>query len=277
MTCVILNVKGTLCRTRLGGRTRGQLASGQSRQSSADRDGCSRPDPPRRSRRPGRRGSDARGRSYPRRLLPALRFPRRPSRRGGRGGASARLKASRSGGAPGGPEALAATIDVYLSPLHRDKSETGCAVAALPTDIARSSQRARAAYTAQVRRYLDLLAGLTPAGEPDDPPSSWRRWSERSRWLVPSTIPGSPTRSWSGSPECCTATFKASAHRCQPDPQGHWTGACRHPGDTGRCSGSRRHPQAGRANQPRLTWAPARAPSPRQSGPPRSCPSLPRK
>ena len=70
----------------------------------------------------------------------------------------------------GGPEALAATIDGYLSPLHRDKPETGCAVAALPADIARSSQRARAAYTAQVRRYLDLLAGLTPAGEPDDPP-----------------------------------------------------------------------------------------------------------
>ena len=43
-------------------------------------------------------------------------------------------------------------------------------VAALPTDIARSSQRARAAYTAQVRRYLHLLNGLTPAGEPDDPP-----------------------------------------------------------------------------------------------------------
>src|SRR5580704_5075190 len=69
----------------------------------------------------------------------------------------------------GGPEALAATIDVYLSPLHRDKPETGCAVAALPADIARSSERARAAYTAQVRRYLDLLAGLTPAGDPDDP------------------------------------------------------------------------------------------------------------
>ena len=61
-------------------------------------------------------------------------------------------------------------IDVYLSPLHRDKPETGCAVAALPTDIARSSQRAREAYTAQVRRYLDLYAELTPGDDPDDPP-----------------------------------------------------------------------------------------------------------
>ena len=70
----------------------------------------------------------------------------------------------------GGPEALAMAIDAYLSPLHRDKPETGCAVAALPTDIARSSQRARAAYTAQVRRYLDLYAELTPGDDPDDPP-----------------------------------------------------------------------------------------------------------
>ena len=57
----------------------------------------------------------------------------------------------------------------YLSPIHRDKLETGCAVAALPTDIVRSSQRAWAAYTAQVRRYLDLFAALTPADDPDDP------------------------------------------------------------------------------------------------------------
>ena len=64
---------------------------------------------------------------------------------------------------------LAAAIDAYLSPLHRDKPETGCAVAALPADIARNSQRARAAYTEQVRRYLDLFADLTPGGDPDDP------------------------------------------------------------------------------------------------------------
>jgi Aldo/keto reductase family len=35
--------------------------------------------------------------------------------------------------------------------------------------VARSSPRARAAYTAQVRRYLDLFADLTPADDPDDP------------------------------------------------------------------------------------------------------------
>jgi TetR/AcrR family transcriptional repressor of nem operon len=68
-----------------------------------------------------------------------------------------------------GPEAaLAAIIDGYLSPLHRDKPETGCAVAALPTDIARADPRARTAYSHQVRRYLELLAELNPRCEPDE-------------------------------------------------------------------------------------------------------------
>jgi TetR/AcrR family transcriptional repressor of nem operon len=67
----------------------------------------------------------------------------------------------------GGPEALAAIIEGYLSRLHRDKPETGCAVAALPTDIARTDLRARAAYSRQVRTYIDLLAELTSARETD--------------------------------------------------------------------------------------------------------------
>jgi TetR/AcrR family transcriptional repressor of nem operon len=68
----------------------------------------------------------------------------------------------------GGSDALAAIIDGYLSRLHRDKPETGCAVAALPTDIVRSNARAREAYSRQVRSYIDLLAGLTPGGNSDD-------------------------------------------------------------------------------------------------------------
>ncbi|MEA2429510.1 MAG: TetR/AcrR family transcriptional regulator, transcriptional repressor for nem operon [Thermoleophilaceae bacterium] len=68
----------------------------------------------------------------------------------------------------GGSDALAAIIDGYLSRLHRDKPETGCAVAALPTDIVRSNTRAREAYSAQVRRYIDLLAGLTSDGDRDE-------------------------------------------------------------------------------------------------------------
>jgi TetR/AcrR family transcriptional regulator, transcriptional repressor for nem operon len=64
--------------------------------------------------------------------------------------------------------ALAAIIDGYLSPLHRDKPETGCAVAALPTDIVRADRRAKAAYCRQVRTYIDLLADLTPDHDADE-------------------------------------------------------------------------------------------------------------
>ena len=67
-----------------------------------------------------------------------------------------------------GSAALRAIIDGYLSRLHRDKPETGCAVAALPTDIVRSNPRAREAYSRQVRSYIDLLAGLTADGDRDD-------------------------------------------------------------------------------------------------------------
>jgi TetR/AcrR family transcriptional regulator, transcriptional repressor for nem operon len=62
----------------------------------------------------------------------------------------------------GGIPALTAIIDGYLSQLHRDKPESGCAVAALPSDVARGDQRTRDAYTAQVQRYLDLLDALLP-------------------------------------------------------------------------------------------------------------------
>jgi len=67
----------------------------------------------------------------------------------------------------GGTAALAAIIDGYLSRLHRDEPETGCAVAALrPTSFA--VIRARDAYSRQVRSYIDLLARLTSSGNPDD-------------------------------------------------------------------------------------------------------------
>lgn len=67
----------------------------------------------------------------------------------------------------GGIAGLTAIIDGYLSPLHRDKPETGCAVAALPAEIARGSARARQSYSRQVRRYLDLLVELGPSSDHD--------------------------------------------------------------------------------------------------------------
>ena len=40
-------------------------------------------------------------------------------------------------------------------------------MAALPTDVARCGPRARAAYSRQVRAYLELLTDLTPDRDPD--------------------------------------------------------------------------------------------------------------
>lgn len=70
--------------------------------------------------------------------------------------------------ANGGEQALEQIIAGYLSQRHRDSPESGCAVAALPAEVARSTERARDAYTRQVRRYLELLTELLPARGADE-------------------------------------------------------------------------------------------------------------
>jgi len=50
-----------------------------------------------------------------------------------------------------------ALAGAYLSVSHRDGVTSSCAVTTLAGDVARGGQRARAAYTAQVRRYLRLI------------------------------------------------------------------------------------------------------------------------
>lgn len=55
---------------------------------------------------------------------------------------------------------LALLVDGYLSLAHRDQLASSCAVTTLAGDVARSSERARDAYTAQVNRYLELLTRL---------------------------------------------------------------------------------------------------------------------
>ena len=55
---------------------------------------------------------------------------------------------------------LNALIDGYLSLVHRDQLAHSCAVTTMAADVARSSDRARAAYTRQVESYLALLATL---------------------------------------------------------------------------------------------------------------------
>lgn len=51
-------------------------------------------------------------------------------------------------------------IDAYLSVAHRDRLSASCAVTTLAGDVARSGKRARAAYSAQVERYVSLLTKL---------------------------------------------------------------------------------------------------------------------
>jgi TetR/AcrR family transcriptional regulator, transcriptional repressor for nem operon len=55
---------------------------------------------------------------------------------------------------------LAAWADTYLAIEHRDDPATGCAVAALATDIQRVGGPAQEAYRAQVDRYLAFLQQL---------------------------------------------------------------------------------------------------------------------
>src|SRR5581483_1864653 len=55
---------------------------------------------------------------------------------------------------------LAAFADSYLTVAHRDDPATGCAVAALGTDMPRVGGPAREAYRAQVERYLAHLQGF---------------------------------------------------------------------------------------------------------------------
>jgi TetR/AcrR family transcriptional repressor of nem operon len=66
-------------------------------------------------------------------------------------------------------EPLRAVIAAYLSPVHRDRRATSCAVASLAADASRSTDEVRTSYTAQVERYIALLERLPPI---DDEPTT---------------------------------------------------------------------------------------------------------
>jgi TetR/AcrR family transcriptional repressor of nem operon len=55
---------------------------------------------------------------------------------------------------------LAAAVGLYLSPLHRDSLEAGCAIAALSQDAARGSEPLRRAFEAGITGYIDLLVDI---------------------------------------------------------------------------------------------------------------------
>jgi TetR/AcrR family transcriptional repressor of nem operon len=63
-------------------------------------------------------------------------------------------------GAPDARDALGLFVDWYTSAEHRDTPGAGCAVVAFGADAPRADQRVRAAYTAQVERYLTHLEAM---------------------------------------------------------------------------------------------------------------------
>ncbi|MBE1160729.1 TetR/AcrR family transcriptional regulator [Dyella acidiphila] len=65
-------------------------------------------------------------------------------------------------------QGLAAYIDFYLSKKHRDARESGCAMAALASDLPRLSDQTREIFATGTRRLAETLAAkLTELGHAD--------------------------------------------------------------------------------------------------------------
>ena len=60
----------------------------------------------------------------------------------------------------GGQRGYTALVDGYLSTWHRDHPESGCGVAGVAADAARTGGPARGSYTRQVKKCLAVLADL---------------------------------------------------------------------------------------------------------------------
>lgn len=57
---------------------------------------------------------------------------------------------------------MAAIVESYLTPLHRDDPGHGCAVTALGAEIARESPKTRRAFAAKLEQMVDMLAEQLP-------------------------------------------------------------------------------------------------------------------
>lgn len=65
-------------------------------------------------------------------------------------------------GAVPAPDRLAAIVEAYLSPQHRDNPGHGCAVPALGAEIARESPKTRKAFAAKLEQMVSMLAQQIP-------------------------------------------------------------------------------------------------------------------
>jgi TetR/AcrR family transcriptional repressor of nem operon len=99
--------------------------------------------------------------------------------------------------------ALARFIDSYVSPAHRDKPSSGCAIVALNSDLPRQSKRFRAAFDAGVRQLIGSLADLIEASGIAD--------GERLATFVPATMAGAVVLSRAVSDEGLSDALLASA------------------------------------------------------------------
>jgi len=70
----------------------------------------------------------------------------------------------------GGHRGLAALVDRYLSPLHRDRPGAGCAIAAVGSEVRRQQGTTRKAFSDGMMDEVELLASFLP-----DRPAERRR------------------------------------------------------------------------------------------------------
>ena len=61
---------------------------------------------------------------------------------------------------------LEALVRAYLSAVHRDHAELGCAAAALAPEIAREPVATRTEFLVRIREIVDLIASTLPAAWP---------------------------------------------------------------------------------------------------------------
>ena len=57
---------------------------------------------------------------------------------------------------------MAAIVDAYLTPAHRDDPGHGCAIPTLGAEIARESPKTRKAFAAKLEQMIDMLADQIP-------------------------------------------------------------------------------------------------------------------
>jgi hypothetical protein len=79
-----------------------------------------------------------------------------------RAGADGMALLARVAAAAPSEKALEAMLRAYLSKEHVEGAETGCAIAALGSEIPRQAPKVRRAATRRIKEMIDLVARLSP-------------------------------------------------------------------------------------------------------------------